>query len=123
VPEEWLAYHNINLVNGLPEREAVRKALIAQLGPRWTGVENLQSYQRALFAAFAMKGAQKRVESDDLLGEIALCWSAESGFKISLAVAKKVDSILADPDIGGKAIAVAHPSREKSTLPKTAQYP
>jgi intracellular multiplication protein IcmP len=106
-PEEWLAYHNINLVNGLPEREAVRKALIAQLGPRWTGVENLQSYQRALFAAFAMKGAQKRVESDDLLGEIALCWSAESGFKISLAVAKKVDSILADPDIGGKAIAVA----------------
>lgn len=106
-PEEWLAYHNINLVNGLPEREAVRKALIAQLGPRWTGVDNLPAHQRALFAAFALKGAQKRVESDDLLGEIACCWSAEGGFKISLAVAKKVDGIIADPEIGGKAQTIA----------------
>ncbi len=106
-PEEWLAYHDIKLVNGLPEREAVRKALISQLGPRWTGVESLPPHQRALFAAFAMKGVQKRVESDDLLGEIALCWSHKSGFRMSLSVARKVDAIIADPEIGGKALAVA----------------
>jgi hypothetical protein len=34
-PEEWLAYHNINLVNGLPEREAVRKALGLPDSPEW----------------------------------------------------------------------------------------
>ncbi len=106
-PEEWLSFHDIKLVNGLPEREAVRKALISQLGPRWTGVESLLPHQRALFAAFAMKGVQKRVESDDLLGEIALCWTHKSGFRMSLSVARKVDAIIADPEIGGKALAVA----------------
>lgn len=106
-PEEWLAYHNITLVNGLPEREAVRKALIAQLGPRWAGPESLPPHQKALFAAFALKGAQKRTESDELLGEIALCWSDKSGFKMSLSVAKKVEEVMADPEIGGKAATIA----------------
>jgi intracellular multiplication protein IcmP len=106
-PEEWLAYHNINLVNGLPEREAVRKALIMQLGPRWTKPEDLPPYQRALFAAFALKGVQKRTESDDLLGQIALCWSDKTGYRASLSVSRQVDALLSDPDIGGKAAAVA----------------
>jgi len=106
-PEEWLAYHNIPLSNGLPEREAVRKALIAQLGPRWAGPAALPSYQRALFAAFALKGMQKRVESDNLLGEIALCWTHKDGFKLSAALAKRIDALIADPEIGGKAVEIA----------------
>ena len=106
-PEEWLSFHNIKLVNGLPEREAVRKALITQLGPRWAGPETLPPYLRALFAAFALKGSQQRNESDDLLSEIALCWSEKSGFHLPIALAKKIDAILANPDVVTKAEAVA----------------
>lgn len=106
-PEEWLAFHNIKLVNGLPEREAVRKALIAQLGPRWNGHESLPPYLRALFAAFALKGMQQRNESDDLLSEIAVCWSLNSGFHMPIALAKKIDAILGNPDLVGKAETIA----------------
>ncbi len=106
-PEEWLAFHDIKLVNGLPEREAVRKALITQLGPRWTGPDALPPYLRALFAAFVLKGAQQRNESDDLLSEIALCWSKKSGFHIPMALAKKIDAIMANSEYVDKAVAVA----------------
>lgn len=117
-PEEWLAFHNIRLVNGLPDREAVRKALIQQLGPRWAGIQALPPPLRALFAAFALKGVQQRTESDDLLGEIALCWSDKSGFHMPIALAKKVDAILDNKDIGGKAadIAAQHAYRMTALL-------
>ncbi len=117
-PEEWLAYHDIKLVNGLPEREAVRKALITQLGPRWEGVDKLPPYLRALFAAFALKGVQKRGESDDLLSEIAMCWSEKSGFHIPISLAKKIDAVMANPEIAGKAeaIAIKHAYRTTAML-------
>lgn len=114
-PEEWLAYANIPIVNGLPEREALRRALTVQLGPRWTGVESLPPYLRALFAAFALKGAQKRTESDALLGEIATCWSDKTGFTLTLNLARKIDAIIADPEIGGKASLIAQNHAYRTT--------
>jgi intracellular multiplication protein IcmP len=106
-PEEWISYHSIPIISGLPERDAVRRALTLQLGPRWTGVANLPPYIRALFAAFALKGVQKRADSDSLLGEISLCWSPSDGFSMSLSLKGKIDAIIADKDIGGKAAEIA----------------
>ena len=68
-PEEWLSWNRIPVANGIPDRDATRRAFIQQLGPRWNGIDALPPYMQALFAAFALKGAQKREESDDLLGQ------------------------------------------------------
>ena len=73
-PEEWLSYHRIEVVNGVPDREAARRAFLAQLGPRWSGFASLPVYMQLLAAAFALKGVQRRDESDDFLGLISTCW-------------------------------------------------
>jgi intracellular multiplication protein IcmP len=96
-PEEWISFHRIPVTNGVVDREAARRALLMQLGPRWNGIEGQAPYLRALFAAFALKSAQKRDESDDFLGKIALCWNAKTGFRITPEVAAEVDKILGDP--------------------------
>ncbi len=106
-PEEWLAYHNIPVVKGIPVREAVYNALVLQLGPRWTGPDDLPPYIQALLAAFALKGVQKREESDKLLGDLSLCWTDKTGFHMTPELAAEIKKILKDPAIGGKAMEVA----------------
>ena len=103
-PEEWISWSRIPVTNGVVDREIARRALIAQLGPRWTGIEGQAPYFQALFAAYALKGAQKREESDEFLGQIALCWDAKSGFHMTPQVASEVQRLIKDPNIGGKAI-------------------
>jgi intracellular multiplication protein IcmP len=103
-PEEWISWHRIQLTNGVVDREAARRALLLQLGPRWNGIQDLPLYFQALFAAFALKGAQKREESDEFLGKISLCWSAKNGFHLTPSLAAEVHKILADPALGGKAV-------------------
>lgn len=102
-PEEWISWHRIPVTNGVVDREATRRALLLQLGPRWSGIENQAPYFQALFAAFALKGAQKREESDEFLGRVALCWSAKKGFRVTPEVAAEIKKIIADPELGGKA--------------------
>lgn len=53
--------------------DKTRKVLEAQLGRRWEGVERLQPYERALFAAFAAQIAHDR---DMALAVINACASA-----------------------------------------------
>ncbi|MDR3451048.1 MAG: hypothetical protein P4M15_15120 [Alphaproteobacteria bacterium] len=106
-PEEWIAYHRIPVVNRIPNRDAVRRAFIQQLGPRWTGITGAPPHIRALFAAFALKGAQKREESDAMLGRLALAWSPDKGFKMESELASEIDKIIADPELGGKALKIA----------------
>src|SRR5262249_5979812 len=72
-PEEWISFHRIPVTNNIPDREATRRAFLLQLGPKWNGASGQPAYVQALLAAFALKGVQKREESDDLLGKIALC--------------------------------------------------
>ncbi|MDE1900667.1 MAG: hypothetical protein KGI37_03350 [Alphaproteobacteria bacterium] len=106
-PEEWIAWCRIPVVNGIPDRDAARRAFTQQLGPRWNGVGSLPPHMLALFAAFALKGAQKRDESDNLLGRLALCWSPDKGFRMDAALAAEVKKIAYDSAIGGKAVAIA----------------
>ncbi len=101
-PEEWLAYNEILTKDKNIDENHVRRAFIKQLGGRWKGVNALEPYQQVLLAAFALKASRKRVNADEMLGRLALCWSFKNGFKISkdqglLREAKKVlkDSALA----------------------------
>ncbi|MBV8061236.1 MAG: hypothetical protein JO253_06900 [Alphaproteobacteria bacterium] len=102
-PEEWISFHRIPVSNGVVDREATRRALVAQLGPRWNGIKGQPDYIRALLAAFALKGVQKRDQCEELLGKIALCWSAKGGMQLTPAIMTEVNKILRDPNIGGKA--------------------
>ena len=106
-PEEWIAFNRIPLTNGLPDKEAVRRSLKLQLGNEWRGIAGIPIHCRALLAAFALKGAQKRVESDELLGRLAENWTAEKGFRLPSNIVSEVASILADPEIGVPALQVA----------------
>jgi intracellular multiplication protein IcmP len=106
-PEEWLAYQQINVVNGVADREQTRKVFAQQLGPRWAGPEKLPLYARALFAAFALQGVQKRDESNKLLGDIAQCWTAEKGLQLTAELEKFVNEVVAEADLGGKGKEIA----------------
>ncbi len=111
-PEEWVAMNRIPVVKGegdkqFPDREATRRAFQQQLGPRWTGPGCLDDAQRCLYAAFALKGAQKRKESDALLGRIALCWTATGGFAPSAELMAEVNKHIKDENIGGVADKIA----------------
>ena len=98
-PEEWIAWHRIEVVKGIPDREATRRAFVQQLGPRWKGVENLPLYIQALVAAFALKGAQKREESEALLGKFSLCWSQGGGLQLTSEVIAEIKKILRDKSL------------------------
>lgn len=114
-PEEWISYHQIPMANDIPERQATYNAFALQLGPRWTSVAKLPIYMQALIAAFALKGTQKREESDDFLGEIALCWSDKGGFKPTPELVKKIKSTLKDPKVGGEALKIAQKHAYRTT--------
>lgn len=79
-PEEWMAHNRIRVINGVPDRDQMRRALMVQLGPRFEGLDSLSEPVYCLAAAFALKGARKRDDCDKLLGEIAKCWSDDKGF-------------------------------------------
>ncbi len=59
---------------------------------------------QGLLAAFALKGAQKREESDEFLGKLALAWSPETGFKPEAELASEIKKILKDPKLGGRLV-------------------
>ena len=105
-PEEWVSWNRIPVVNGIPDRDACRRAFIRQLGPAWNGINALPIYMRALVAAFALKGAQKREESDDFLGRLALAWSPEKGFRPEAKLVDEINKIIKDPELGGHLHAV-----------------
>jgi intracellular multiplication protein IcmP len=117
-PEEWISFQRIPVTNGIPDREATRRAFIQQLGPRWQGIEGQPPYMRAFYAACALKGAQKREQSDELLGRLSLCWSLEKGFNMAPDVNAEVNKILGDKDLIGAAnnIAAQHAYRTTAIL-------
>ena len=106
------------MTNGIPDREAARRALLLQLGPRWNGIEGQPSHIRALYAAFALKGVQKREESDDLLGRLSTCWTLGKGFKMTADIAAEIEKLVRDPAVGGEAnkIAAQHAYRTTAML-------
>ncbi len=105
-PEEWISWCRISLTNGIPDKDAVRRAFIHQLGPRWRGMSSTPVHIRALLAAFALKGVQRREESEALLARLALCWSPEKGFRPTKEVNAEIEKILADPAVGKKIVPI-----------------
>jgi intracellular multiplication protein IcmP len=98
-PEEWMALHRIRVINGVPDRDQIRRALLIQLGPRFEGVDALPDYLYCLLAAIALRGTRKRAPSDAFLGELAKCWTPESGFVPTAQVKAHAAKILNDPKV------------------------
>lgn len=117
-PEEWIAWHRIPVINGIPDREAARRAFIQQLGPRWNGIEGQPTYIRALYATFALKGVQRREESDELLGRLSTCWTIGKGFKMTPEINAEIEKLVRNPAVGGEAdkMAVQHAYRTTAML-------
>jgi intracellular multiplication protein IcmP len=67
-----------------------------QLGEVFTEIERLPDHAYCLLAAFALKGARKRTEADDLLGDIAANWSSDEGLKITPALKGKASAVLSN---------------------------
>lgn len=82
-PEEWLAFNNIPLPDGKVDQVAAFRAFARQLGPRWRGPKYLEDYKQVLMAAFCLKAARKRDQSDQMLGRIAQCWTHDKGLQLS----------------------------------------
>lgn len=82
-PEEWLAYEEIPIPDGEIDEAAAFKSFQKQLGKRWKGPNALEPYKQILLAAFCLKAAMKRKESDILLGRVAKCWSFKGGLQLN----------------------------------------
>jgi len=102
-PEEWLAYYNIPAPDGALDEEAAAKAFKRQLIGRWKGPMALKPYQQILLAAFCLKAARKRNESDSMLGRLALCWTFKGGLKLSKdkTLLKEARKVLKNKDLAG----------------------
>lgn len=100
IPEEWVSYQSISVVDGVIDTDQARRAFAKQLGGRWKGVNALPIYAQALFAAFSMKANGRRVESDDFLGEVAACWYPGRGLVLTPQLRGKIKDIISDPKMG-----------------------
>jgi intracellular multiplication protein IcmP len=100
-PEEWIAYHEIQMQNNQLDVNQAYHALMEQLGERWQGPSKLPIHVQGLFAAFALRHARKRKDSEELLGGMASSWSPDGGLKLSPKVKAKIRKIVNDPKLGG----------------------
>ena len=107
-PEEWIAYNSIPIPDGKLDEDATREAFIRQLGPRWKGPNGLAPHKKILLAAFCLKAARKRGDADDMLGNLARCWTHEHGFEVNKKLLKKAEGILKNKDLAGKTLAVCN---------------
>lgn len=83
-PREWVEKHNlwesyqvISEISGLPENkrrlnpEAARHALIKQLGPKLTSLDNLPPYLKALMGAFMAKMCGDKKSASKILNQLS----------------------------------------------------
>ena len=82
-PEEWLAYCQIPVPDGVIDQKAAFDAFAKQLGPRWRGAKHLRPEEQIILAACCYKAARKREASDEMLGKLATCWSHDKGLQLS----------------------------------------
>ncbi|MBI1326359.1 MAG: type IV secretion system protein [Alphaproteobacteria bacterium] len=104
-PEEWIAFNNIPMPDGKLDRDVAAAALAKQLGASWRGPEKLKPHMQVLLAAFCLKAARKRGESDDMLGEIAAGWDYQKGLRIPGKTLRAARKVLKNKDIAGKTLA------------------
>lgn len=124
-PEEWLAYHSIPVPDGKVDEEACLAAFRKQLGKRWKGVRALPPYKQILLAAFCLKAARKREQSDEMLGRVAQCWSFKSGLNLGKdsKLLKEARSVLSDKGLSGGTLKEANQHAfEVTALLRALQY-
>lgn len=100
-PEEWVVYHEIPLTGKNIDEEAAAKAFGKQLGARWRGAKHLEPYMQIMLAAFCLKAARKRADSDTMLGKLAQCWTEKGGLKIPSALLREARAVLGNSGISG----------------------
>lgn len=102
-PEEWLAYHSIPVPDGNVDEKAAAKAFRRQLGKRWKGAKALPPYKQILLAAFCLKAARKRTQSDDMLSRMAKCWNSKNGLNLGKdrALLRDAHKVLRNKDLAG----------------------
>lgn len=100
-PEEWLAYNQIPVPDGVIDEKVCFEAFAKQLGPRWQGPFKLPPYQQVLMAGFCLKASRKRDEADQIMGRLALCWSKDGGLQLSKdpSLVRYARSILKNKDL------------------------
>ncbi|MCV6599722.1 MAG: hypothetical protein OIF36_04530 [Alphaproteobacteria bacterium] len=109
-PEDWIVYNDISVDSDSYEFDELKakKEFQKQLGERWRGSAKLPEYQRALLAAFALKGARKREAADAFLGDLCSLWTREKGFEMTKDIKARVSKILSDPKVGHEAVKIAN---------------
>lgn len=100
-PEEWVAYNEVPVPDGKIDSETAARAFAKQLGPPWRGYQHLEPYKQILLASFCLKAVRKRDASDNMLGELAKCWTAKNGLKINGKLLREARSILNDRKLSG----------------------
>lgn len=100
-PEEWLAYNQIPIPDGVIDEESVFKHFAKQLGPRWQGAKKLAPHKQILLAVFCLKASRKRKQADKMLDRIALCWSHDKGLQLNKdkKLLKEAKSILRNKEL------------------------
>ncbi|HEY1096006.1 MAG TPA: hypothetical protein VGF14_02070 [Alphaproteobacteria bacterium] len=100
MPEEWVSYCDIPLMDGVPDRDAARRAFLPQLGKRWQGPLALPPYGQALFAACALKVGGMRTESDDFLSLLSELWEPGKGLLLNKEAKDTIREALQNPKQG-----------------------
>ena len=105
-PEEWLAYNEIPVPDGVLNKEATLEAFAKQLGKRWGGPMRLAPYKQIILASCCLKAARKRNEADDMLGRLAMCWSFKESLRLDKdkTLLKQARKILKNRDVSGSTL-------------------
>lgn len=103
-PEEWIAYNSIpTLTNRDIDYAATHAAFSKQLSVPWRGWMHMAPYRQVLLAAFCLRAARKRAESDDMLGKLAQCWT-RGVLRLDSKMLRQARSALSKKDISGLTI-------------------
>ncbi|MCB9973322.1 MAG: type IV secretion system protein [Rhodospirillales bacterium] len=121
-PEEWLAYNQIPIPDGKIDEEATEETFAQQLGEPWRGAQNLPDYRKVLLAAFCLKAARKRHESDQMLSDLAQCWDAKNGLRLSSALIAEARRVLRDKELSHAALSQANKHAYQTTAMMRALY-
>lgn len=100
-PEEWVVYSQIPVIDKKLDQEATFKAFAKQLGPRWRGAKHLPPYKQVLLAAFCLKAARERDDSDTMLAGLARCWNHKRGLRIPRKLLSEARAVLANQSLSG----------------------
>lgn len=101
-PEEWVAYNEIPMPDGKLDEDQAARAFAKQLGPVWRGPEHMAPERQILLACFALKAMRKRDDADQMLGDLAKCWTAGRGLRVNAKLLRQARAILRDRNGCGK---------------------